>query len=71
MNIVDTNIVYADIVPEKAKEMHTHLLNNNLKVNFPEKIILNGKIRSRFRFVVHLDIDDEDIIKLINICNNF
>ena len=71
LNIIDTNIVYADIGPEKAEEMHSHLSNNNVRVNFPEKMIINGEIRSRFRFVVHLDIDEEDIIKLINICNNF
>ncbi len=71
MNIIHTNIVFADIEPEKASAMHKHLENDSIKVNYPEQKKINGKIMSRFRFVVHLDINEEDINKLIKSSSNF
>ena len=71
LDIIDTNIVFADIEPENAKAMYDHLTNDKIKVNFPEQKRINGKVWSRFRFVVHLDINQEDINKLIESINNF
>lgn len=71
LNIVHTNIVFADIEPENAQAMYNHLTNDKIKVNYPEPKRINGKIWSRFRFVVHLDINQEDINKLIESSNNF
>ncbi len=71
LNIIQTNIVFADIQPEKAQAMHNHLTNYNIKVNYPEQKRIAGKVWSRFRFVVHLDIDDDDINKLINSSSKF
>ena len=71
LDIIQTNIVFADIEPENAKAMHDHLSNDSIKVNFPEQKRINGKVWSRFRFVVHLDIDQHDINKLIESSSNF
>ncbi|MBT5574660.1 low-specificity L-threonine aldolase [Alphaproteobacteria bacterium] len=70
-NLIDTNIVYADIQPDIADAMHLHISSNQLKVNFPEPVIINDKIWFRFRFVMHLDINKEDIEKLTASINSF
>ena len=70
-NLTHTNIVYADIKPDKADSMHAHLASNNIKVNSAEPVITDGEIWFRFRFVTHLNIDDEDINRLSNCSNIF
>ena len=70
-NLTHTNIVYADIEPDKAESMHAHLASNHIKVNSAEAVISDGKIWFRFRFVTHLNIEDEDINRLIDCCNTF
>ena len=71
LDMIHTNIVFADIEPEKAQAMHEHLLNDSIKVNLPEQKRIDGKVWSRFRFVVHLDIDEADIHKLVESSINF
>jgi hypothetical protein len=51
--------------------MHAHLASNHIKVNSAEAVISEGKIWFRFRFVTHLNIDDEDIDRLIDCSNIF
>lgn len=70
-NLTHTNIVYADIEPDKAESMHAHLASNHIKVNSAEAVISDGKIWFRFRFVTHLNIEDEDINRLIDCSNIF
>ena len=70
-NLTHTNIVYADIERDKAETMHVHLSCNNIKVNFPEPVIVDENIWYRFRFVTHLNINDEDIDRLVDCINIF
>lgn len=70
-NLTHTNIVYADIKKDKAETMHVHLSRNNIKVNSPEPVIFDENIWYRFRFVTHLNINDEDIDRLVDCINIF
>lgn len=70
-NLTHTNIVYADIEKDKAETMHVHLSCNNIKVNSPEPVIVDENIWYRFRFVTHLNINDEDIDRLVDCINIF
>ena len=69
--LIHTNIVYADLEQDKAASMHAHLEDNQIKVNSPEPVVVDGKIWSRFRFVTHLDIHDKDIHRLVECCSTF
>jgi len=70
-NLTDTNIVYADIEEDRAETMHAHLASNYIKVNSAEPVLVEGKIWFRFRFVTHLNIDHQDIDRLVNCSNVF
>ena len=70
-NLTHTNIVYADIEQAKAVSMHVHLSSNNIKVNSPEPVMVDENIWFRFRFVTHLNINVEDIDRLVDCINIF